>query len=112
MSVLEQAKAHFTAFGVQSLEVPEWGEEGKPLVIYWKPITLDERQRLHNAGETVGYVARLADCLVMKALDAEGKKLFTIEDKRSLRHDVDPDVLARVVTRMMASPEAKELGKS
>jgi hypothetical protein len=112
MSILERAKAHFADFGVQSTEVPEWGEGDKPLVIYWKPITLDEKQRLHFIGQEQGYVSRLADCLIMKALDADGKKLFTLEHKHALRHSVDPDVLARVVTQMMASPGVKELGKS
>jgi len=117
MAVLDRAKAHFTDLGVQHLEVPEWGEPAsgetpaKPLLIYWKPITLAEKQQLHNVAERDGYLARLADALILKALDAEGKKLFTIEDKFTLRHGVDPDVLAYVVTRMMASPGVKELGK-
>jgi hypothetical protein len=117
MSAIERAKAHYTDLGVQSQEVPEWGEPAdgenpvKPLIIYWKPITLSEKQQLQTIGERDGYVARLADALIMKALDAEGKKLFTIEHKHALRHQVDPDVLARVVMRMMASPGVTEMGK-
>lgn len=117
MSAIDRAKAHFTDYGIQSAEVPEWGEPaegdapGKPLVIYWKPITLAEKQRLQAIGEAEGYVARLADCLIMKALDADGKKLYTLADKHALRHLVDPDVIARVVLRMMASPGVPEMGK-
>jgi len=112
MSAIDSAKAHFAGFGIQQLEVPEWGEDGKPLIVYWKPMTLAEKQRLATVGEQDGYLARLADCLILKGLDAEGKKLFTLEHKHALRHSVDPDVLARIVTRMMAAPAAGDLGKS
>ncbi len=118
MGILDRAKAHFADFGVQSAEVPEWGEPaegenpGKPFVIFWTPITLAEKQRLATVAQEDGYLARLADCLIMKALDGEGKRLFTLENKHDLRHKVDPDVLARVVTQMMASPGVKALGKS
>lgn len=112
MGTLDRAKAHFADIGTQSIEVPEWGEPGTPLVIYFKPLTLAEKQKLHTIAELEGYVSRLADCLIMKALDAEGKKLYTIEDKHALRHAVDPDILARIVTRMMSSPGVKEMGNA
>lgn len=110
--LIGRMKRHFADLGVQTIEVPEWGEEGKPLVIYFKPITLGEKQRLMTLGEREGYIARLADALVMKALDADGKKLFTIEHMPALRNSVDPDVLSRVVARMMASPSADDMGKA
>lgn len=112
MAAIDSAKKHFTDLGMQRAEVPEWGEDGKPLVVYWKPITLEEKQRLQTIGERDGYVARLADALIMKAIDANGAKLFTLDDKFALRHGVDPDVMARLVIQMMASPGAKEMGKS
>jgi len=111
MSVLDRMKAHFSDIGVRHIEVPEWGEDGQPLVIYFSPLTLEEKQKLQTIGERDGYVARLADALVMKAMDKDGKKLFTIEDKRTLRKQVDPDVIARVVLEMMSSPGADEMGK-
>lgn len=111
MAAIDRAKAHFTDLGVQQQEVPEWGEEGKPLVVYWRPMTLAQKQKIQQIGERDGWVARLADALIMLATDDQGKPLFTIEHKHALRHNVDPDVLARVVTRMMASPGAAEMGK-
>jgi len=111
MSLIERMKAHFTDIGVRHLEAPEWGEEGKPLVIYFSPLTLAEKQKLQTIGERDGYVARLADALIMKAMDAEGKKLYTVADKHALRNQVDPDVLARVVLEMMSSPGVDEMGK-
>ena len=59
--------------------------------------------------ERDGRIASLADVLVLKALDAEGKKLFTIEHKKALREQVDPEVVARLVAAMMATPGVKEM---
>jgi hypothetical protein len=111
MKLIERVAAHFDAPGVQSVEVPEWGEEGKPLVIYWKPITLQEKQRLATVGMEQGMVVRLVEALIIKALDAEGNKLFDLADKATLLRRADPEVVARIVTQMMASPGVKELGK-
>jgi hypothetical protein len=111
-SVIEQMKRHFAAFGTQSIEVPEWGEDGKPLVIYYTPMTLAEKQRLDYALEREGRVGRLADALIMKALDAQGKPLYTVADKKALREEVDPDVLARVVVRMMTTPSIEDMEKN
>jgi hypothetical protein len=117
MHPIDQAKAHFAAFGVRSLEVPEWGElgpdgkplaGGKPLIIRFTPLTLAEKQQLVNIGQREGYVMRLANALVMKALDAEGKKMFTIDHLYVLRNGVDPDVLSRVVTEMMAATSVED----
>lgn len=112
MKLIERVVAHYDAPGVQSVEVPEWGEEGKPQVIYWRPITLQEKQRLATVGMDEGMVVRLVDALILKALDAEGNKLFTLEDKAKLLRKADPEVVARVVMQMMASPGVTELGKS
>jgi hypothetical protein len=110
---IEQAKAHFSAFGVQRIEVPEWGTpEGGPLVIYYHPINLEQRQRLATIRERDGYISSLADALIMKARTAEDKPMFTIADKHALRLQVDPDVLAKVITRMMAAPSVEDAEKN
>lgn len=108
---IDSARRHFTDFGTQSLEVPEWGEDGKPLVIYYSPLTLAEKQRLLELGEREGYVARMADVLIMKALTSDGKKMFTLDHKRALRHQVDPEVLSRIAAQLTASPTVADLGK-
>jgi hypothetical protein len=111
MAAIERIKQHFAGIGVRHVESAAWGEEGKPLLIYFSPMTLAEKQRLLTIGEEQGYVARLADALIMKALDADGKKLFTIEDKHALRNQADPDELARIVREMMSSPSVDDMGK-
>ena len=47
MSVIDIAKSHFENLGTQSIEVPEWkDEDGKPVILYWNPITLSEKNKL------------------------------------------------------------------
>jgi hypothetical protein len=112
MAVIDRLKAQFADIGTRHIEVPEWGDESGPLIIYFKAMTLAEKQKLQTIGERDGFVARLADALIMKALDAQGNPIFTIEDKFALRHSVDPDVLARVVVQLMSAPSRDDMAKN
>ena len=79
MSVIDIAKSHFDNIGVQSMEVSEWKDENaKPVILYWNPITLLEKNRLLKKSDTLNDIAILADVLVMKALDKDGKKVFKL----------------------------------
>jgi hypothetical protein len=112
MSVIDRAKSHFESLGVQSIEVPEWKDEhGKPSVIYWNPITLSEKNKLLKKSDTLNDVSLLADVLIMKALDKDGNKVFTLEDKLVLMHKTDPDVLTKIATLMVQAPTPEELKK-
>ena len=87
MSVIDRAKSHFESLGTQSMEVPEWkDDDGNPTVIYWNPITLAEKKRLFQKSDNLNDVGILADIILMKAIDKDGKKLFTLEDKLALMH--------------------------
>ena len=33
MNVIDRVKSQFEALGIKKIEVAEWGEEGKPLII-------------------------------------------------------------------------------
>ena len=39
---IERAVAHFSAQEFRAIEVPEWGDDDGPLVIYVEPFTLRE----------------------------------------------------------------------
>jgi hypothetical protein len=46
MSAIDNARKHFDGLETRIIEVPEWGEdEGSPLKIYCKPITLSETSK-------------------------------------------------------------------
>ena len=53
----------------------------------------------------------LVDVLVMKATNANGEKLFTIEDRPTLLTKADSNVIGRVANAILAdeSPKVEEL---
>ena len=113
MKIIDRAKSHFESLGVQSIEVPEWkDEDGKPTVIYWNPITLSEKNKLFKKSDNMSDVSILADILIMKALDKDGNKIFTLEDKIPLMHKVDSDVLSKVASAMVQAINPEEVKKN
>lgn len=113
MSVIDIAKSHFESLGIQSIEVPEWkDDDGKPIVIYWNPITLSEKNKLFRKSDNMLDAGILADILVMKALDKDGNKHFKAEDKLVLMHKVDSDVLSKVATSMVQAINPEEVKKN
>ena len=113
MSVIDIAKSHFDNIGVQSMEVFEWKDEnGKPVTLYWNPITLLEKNRLLKKSDNLNDIAILADVLVMKALDKDGKKIFKLDDKMDLMTKVDSDVLSRIATAMVQVISPEEVKKN
>lgn len=100
MSILDRAIAHFDKQGVIEIIVPEWEDEsGQPTIIYSKPLTLSENRTLLKFADNdnAEFVARL---VIMKALDADGNKMFDISDKLHLMNRVDPAVLSRIANKM------------
>ena len=113
MSVIDSVKTHFETLQTITIEVPEWKDEaGNPSVIYWNPITLSEKNKLFRKSDNLNDVSILADILVMKSLDKDGNKLFTLEDKLGLMHKVDSDVLSRIATQMVRSITPEEVKKN
>jgi hypothetical protein len=113
MSVIDIAKSHFENIGVQSMEVSEWKDEnGKPVTLYWNPITLLEKNRLLKKSDNLNDIAILADVLVMKALDKDGKKIFKLEDKQTLMEKADPNILQRIAQKMVLVPSIDDLKKN
>ena len=113
MSIIDRAKSHFEGIGIQSIEVPEWkDDDGKPTIIYWNPINLFEKNKLFKKSDNMSDVSILADIVLMKALDKNGNKVFTLEDKLALMHKVDSDVLSKVATAMVQAINPEEVKKN
>jgi hypothetical protein len=49
MKAIERAKAHFDTLDIKKINVPEWGEDGQSLLIYSKPLTLQETSSMKMA---------------------------------------------------------------
>ncbi len=112
MSAIDRAKAHFKSLQVKTIEVPEWGDENGPLTIYVEPFTLKDKSKLQAVTRLGNSEAdTLVELLVMKCLDKDGGKIFTIEDKPVLRNMVDASILERVSTEIMRV-DFKELEKN
>ena len=53
----------------------------------------------------------MTNLLVLKALDKDGNKLFTLENKLTLMHKVDSDVVAKIANAMVQTPDPEEVKK-
>ena len=111
MDILGNAKTHFKNLDTRSIEVAEWGSDDQPAVIYSAPLTLQEKSKLYRMAKDDD-IALLAHAVILKATDSEGNKLFTVEHKRSLMTEVDPDVLARVGAFILAGVTVEEAEKN
>lgn len=108
MKAIESAKVHFSGLSIEMVEVPEWGADGEPLKVYYKPMTLAEKNKLYKLA-TNDDLEIMAYTLIYKALDADGNKLFDLGDKRALMHEVDADVAAELAAKIMSGDSIEEL---
>jgi hypothetical protein len=106
-TVLKAATEHFRSQlseGLKSIEVKEWNS-----TVYFKPAsTFAQQQRaleLHAQGKMV---EALVETLIARALDAEGKRLFTSADKAVLMNEVDPQIIIQIVSIMNTAEKAVE----
>jgi len=105
-TAIQRATEHYKSKPLKRIEIPEWGDEEGPLIAYSTPFTLKDQGRLQYITEKQSQADVLAELLIMKLMDEDGEKLFTIEDKNSLRNDVDANVVARVANSIMSTDEA------
>ena len=106
MSVLDNALGHFGVNSeMRSLVVPEWDTE-----IFWRPSNLKEQALIAKAWEDEG-VGALADILILRALDADGAKVFKKAEKIDLQTAVDPSVMLRIIEAMADEPSDEDIEK-
>jgi len=111
MKAIENAKKHFAEQDVKLIEVPEWGEEDKPLKIYSKPLTLAETSKLYKMSKDDD-LTMMAYVLIYKALDENGDKLFDLQDKNALLNNVDREVLIDVAQKIMGTEPIETVKKN
>ena len=101
MSVIDKAKEHFDSLEIKCIEVPEWSDENETFKVYAKPLTLGEMSKLQKYAKNDD-VALMAYCLIHKCLDAEGSKMFDLNDKNDLMNNVDQKVVTKIATEIMS----------
>lgn len=102
-TAIEAAVAHFEAQGTKSMAVPEWGG----LQVYWKPLTLFEKRRIFPPGRQPEQTVS-ADVLIHKAMDQEGKPLFTLADREQLMRQVDQYVIDKIASKILAGASDRD----
>lgn len=107
MGAIDRAVDHFDSIEIRTMDVEEWGDENGALVIYAKPLTLMETQKLYRLSKKDD-LALLAYALIHKALDEEGNKMFSLDDKHRLMNKVDVSVLTKIGTWIMGTDETQE----
>lgn len=104
MGILDQAKEHFSGLDTQTVDVAEWGH-----AVFWRPWTIAERQKVWGAIKQSGREAELsARVLIAKALDKDGKNLYSIADLRTLCHEVDGAVVERVALLIIGEQQSAD----
>jgi len=99
-SVLDKAKEHMRAkigSGLKGpIDVPEWDTQ-----VWYKPATTFHQEskviELQQAGKTV---EALVQTLINRALDENGKPIFSLASKQDLMRAVDPAVILRIIQGM------------
>lgn len=84
-----------------AIPVQEWGTT----IHYWPEMTLAERnditQYVRQEGDsTVMNLEAIAMTLIVRARDAEGKRLFSRAERQELMTEYEAEVLARIVAQM------------
>jgi len=94
------------------IEVPEWGDDA-PVLLYVGAITagdMDKLQRKHKDFLNNMTIAGMIDLIIAKAEDADGNRVFTLEDKPVLMRE-PVNLIADIAGKMfgdVASVEEQE----
>lgn len=108
MSLIDKIKAKYSGAPLQKSNVPEWEQD-----VYFKRLTTDELDA--SASETPEGASATRSNLqlvVIKALDKDGKRLFSSNDADVLSATADPIVINRLASDMMAITSVEEAKKN
>jgi len=96
-TILKNAQEHFKsklAGGLQKFSVPEW----KTDVYYKSAYSFAVESKIIELQQSGKTVEALVESIIAKALDPEGKPMFTRMDRLTLMNEVDPSVMLKVAS--------------
>ncbi len=97
-------------FGVSQLYQHDVVKNGEILLsVYWHPLTIAERESIQkktNSDDANDFALAL---MIQKALDSEGKRLFSDGEKAALRREVEAAVLQEIQLAMLESGTDREV---
>lgn len=91
-------------FGVSQLYKHEVKVEGEVVLeIYWHPLTIAERESIQKKSDSEDANDFALSLMIEKALDKDGKRLFSDGERAALRRDVEASVLQEIQLAMLTS---------
>ena len=96
------------------IEVPEWGNDDEPMVLFSTPLLAGEFNRLqkkHPDFLNNMSMEGLVDLILMKAQDADGEKCFDFDDKPVLMRqpvNIVSNVAAALMGEMASIEDAEK----
>jgi len=101
---IDKATQHFsdTIIGdLKSLEVPEWGDDEGPMVIYYYPkMNFAQQRKIGELLEKGDRAEALCQQLIYRALNENKKPIFAQGEMKEMMHNVDPDIVMNICNRM------------
>jgi hypothetical protein len=92
------------------VEVAEWGDDDAPLVLYATELLCGEFNRLqkkHPDFLNNQTIEALVDLIIMKSQDADGEKVFDLEDKAILMRQ-PVSIVSTVAGKLMGNIDSVE----
>lgn len=113
LSAIDKATKHFQSQLTKELEkfhCEEWGLD----IFYTKIHSLKTESKIVELAQAGKSVEALVQTVISKALDSNGKPLFTQYDKDALMNECDPAVVLKI-SRVLSGgdlPEVSEIEKN
>lgn len=92
-------------------EIPELGEDGKPLVVYLHPLTVAQKSKIMPLvrKDDLSYVVK---SVIMSARDEDGTPSFDLEDEKAMMRTKNDDWIAKAYLKINSNKSTiDELGE-
>lgn len=100
----EAFRQAFRNAGRRFVDLPEVADaEGRPLRVWFTPLTLGERQQI-DGDSSAKEADKVTKLVIMKAQDESGRKLFSADDRMVLQTEAFSAPLYRLFAEMHAPP--------
>tara|TARA_R100001530_G_scaffold133114_2_gene106150 strand:+ start:247 stop:582 length:336 start_codon:yes stop_codon:yes gene_type:complete len=96
--LMDRIKSHFSGRERVHFYVDEWEQD-----VYMSHLSLREQDQIHKRAKDSPYQLAVY-ALILKAEDAQGEKLFTLDDKVALLNNVSFQTVEKIIAAMF-SPE-------
>jgi len=114
MSIAEKIAAKRAEKELGSFEVEEWGDDGKPLTLFFTDVAardMSKIQKKHKDFINNPTMDAMVDMIILKAMTKEGEKAFDVGDKFILMGE-PLNVIAKVFGAIFETVSVEEQEKN